>query len=244
MNSLLIVSCSRYKRSTPGLLPAIERYDGSTFRLIRRFLRQKPSETLDILILSAQFGLISSCQEIPDYDQKMTRGRAQELQQSVLANLRKCIHERSYQRILVCVGQNYLQSLQGYEKLMPRNLDIQTAKGAMGKKLADLYEWLYGQPAASPKRFHLCRGSAYVQGVNLVLTPDEVIEQARSALREGKDGYDRYVSWYVPIDGQPVAPKWLVSQLTGLPVKAFTASDARRVLQQLGVQVLPVAEIA
>lgn len=46
--NLLIVACSKRKRLDSSLLPAIERYDGSTFRTIRRFLRLKPSEVPDI----------------------------------------------------------------------------------------------------------------------------------------------------------------------------------------------------
>jgi ABC-type multidrug transport system ATPase subunit len=41
----------------------------------------------------------------------------------------------------------------------------------------------------------------------------------------------------VLLDGQPVAPKWLVSQLTGLPTSDFDASAARRVLLALGIDV-------
>lgn len=52
---LLIVSCSQRKRSDLGLLPAIERYDGVYFRLLRKAQREGYwPENLDVLILSAQ----------------------------------------------------------------------------------------------------------------------------------------------------------------------------------------------
>jgi hypothetical protein len=37
---MLILACSRRKRPDEGLLPAIERYDGPAFRVLRRFLRK------------------------------------------------------------------------------------------------------------------------------------------------------------------------------------------------------------
>jgi len=57
---LLILSCSQRKRPDPGLLPAIERYDGPVFQVVRRYLREQPagSKQLDVFILSARYGLI------------------------------------------------------------------------------------------------------------------------------------------------------------------------------------------
>ena len=37
---LLIVTCSQRKRSDPELLPALERYDGIFFRIIRKARRE------------------------------------------------------------------------------------------------------------------------------------------------------------------------------------------------------------
>jgi hypothetical protein len=60
------------------------------------------------------------------------------------------------------------------------------------------------------------------------------------ALAKGEGNPGSYQSWYVPVDGHKVAPKWLVSQLTGLPASAFVTDEARRVLAQLGVKVIRV----
>lgn len=58
--------------------------------VIRRYLRtyQNEADTLDILILSAEFGLISSNLSIPYYDRRMTVARAKELHRQVLDALR------------------------------------------------------------------------------------------------------------------------------------------------------------
>jgi hypothetical protein len=58
----LILACSQRKRCAANRLPALERYDGPAFKVVRRFLRQHPDEKLHlgIQILSAEFGLIPS----------------------------------------------------------------------------------------------------------------------------------------------------------------------------------------
>jgi hypothetical protein len=241
--NLLIVACSKRKRFDSSLLPAIERYDGSTFRTIRRFLRLKPPEVPDIYILSAEFGLISSEQMIPNYDRKMTRDRTLQLQPKVITDLKQILNSNPYKKLLICVSRDYLQALNGYEQIIPDGLIVQKALGASGKKLSELYYWLYGRPALKSSPTAVTpQGRACLRGVEVALTPMQVLEEARRVIAEGKGEPQRYISWYILIDGQKVAPKWLVSQLTGLPVKAFTASEARRVLCQLGLQVRQITE--
>lgn len=243
---LLILGCSKRKRFDSEPIRAIERYDGSTFRLIRRFLRQEfQDKNPDIYILSAKFGLISSQQLVPYYDQKMTKDRVRELHPKVIDELTKIISSKPYQELFICVGRDYLQALSGYEELLiPERCNVKIAKGSVGKKLSELYQWLYGTPATPRYPTSVTpQGKAYLKGVELKMTPGQVVDKARHAIAEAKnDEPNRYISWYVVIDDRKVAPKWLVSQLTGLPVKAFTASEARRVLRHLGIQVYQTTE--
>src|SRR5436305_3237505 len=52
-NRVLILSCSQRKRLDFGLLPAIERYDGGHFRVLRKARREGYwPEAMDVLILS------------------------------------------------------------------------------------------------------------------------------------------------------------------------------------------------
>jgi hypothetical protein len=64
-----------------------------------------------------------------------------------------------------------------------------------------------------------------------------VLETACQALSSQSKNATCYQSWYVEVGMVRVSPKWIVSQLTGLPVGSFHTSDARRVLQQLGISV-------
>ena len=85
---LLIIACSQRKLSDPGLVPAIARYDGGQFRVLRKAHRDGYlSNYLDVLILSAKYGLIKACTPIANYEQRMNRKRASELKAQVSSQL-------------------------------------------------------------------------------------------------------------------------------------------------------------
>lgn len=236
---LLILSCSQRKRLDEGLLPAVDRYDGPAFRVLRRFLSQTPFKAPETLILSAEHGLIPQSLPIPVYDRKMTPARARELRPQVLAELDRIADAHSFQETLIFAGQQYLTALSGANALLVPGLNARACAGPLGRKLSRLHDWLYGSP---PKlRYNStmpAEGSVpRIRGVEVSLTSEQILEAVRGALAEGWGNPKRYESWYVTIDGQRVAPKWLVSQLSGLPVGAFTTDEARRLLARLGVEV-------
>ena len=232
--SLLIISCSRRKRSDCGLLSALDRYDGSVFRLLRRFLKLHSPTHLDILILSAKYGLITPEFAIANYDRQMTKTRAKALQSQVAGKLTAVLRSRSYQQIFLCLGKTYLQALEGCDAIANPEIKVQMARGGMGEKLAELYRWLYGK-SAPPRASGQYRGRACLRGVEIILTPEEVVEKARMAISSGDTRCDRYQSWYVEVGDRRVSSKWLVHLLTGIPVNTFTAGESRRVLNQLGI---------
>ena len=240
VNRLLILSCSQRKRSTPGLLPALERYNGPAFQVTNKFMRVCPFEArlLDVYILSAKFGLIPAGQPIPNYDRRVTLQRVKELQPRTLPELKQILSGRQYDELFISMGKAYRQVLVGYESLIPANLKVIVSRGAIGRKLAELRNWLHGEPSVTRRNQTkvVQQGKAYLRGIEIALTPQQVMDVARSALaKEGN--IPTYQVWYVQVDGQPVPPKWLVNQLTGLPVNAFHTNEARRVLQQLGIEV-------
>lgn len=236
---LLILSCSQSKQASEGLLAAIQRYNGPSFRVLRKFLQQYPTTSLDTYILSAKFGLISGQELIPDYDQKMTKIRSQELQSSVLNKLGTVVQEKSYHRLLICATQQYLSVLQGYKEIIPPETAVAVATGTLGRKLSILHQWLYGHPSQSwkPPTATTHTEKIAIKGINIGLTEVKILEVARQGLAEKKGKPYNYQSWYVLVDEQRVSPKWLVSLITGLPVSSFHSQAARRVLYQLGIEV-------
>lgn len=101
---MLILACSQRKRPDEELLPAVERYDGPAFRILRRFLRERPSQAPDVLILSAEHGLIPHDLPIALYDRKMTPARARELRPLVLAKLDRLTAPHTSPETLVFAG--------------------------------------------------------------------------------------------------------------------------------------------
>jgi hypothetical protein len=236
ISRLLIVSCSRRKNPASKKLPAIERYDGPIFQVLRKFLREFPKDarTLDVYILSAKFGLIPSQQKIPWYDLLMDSQRATELNPKVIAAAQKILARNCYDKSFICVGKNYHLAIKGFDTIISKNLEATVAAGSSGRRQSILRNWLRGgMPLDKPTH---PQGIAYLHGRKITLTPGEVIDIACRALANGEGAPCNYQSWYVPINGHRVAPKWLVSQLTGLPVGAFHSDEARRVLLQLGVK--------
>jgi hypothetical protein len=144
---LLILACSRAKRHDPGLLPAVERYDGPMFRVLRRFQRLDPSAPLDVLILSAEFGLIGGSQPIPFYDREMTASRAAELQPTICHSLRHILDINDYADVLICMSACYRHVLTKPCEDVVGETRVAVSTSARGKALADLYYWLYSQRA-------------------------------------------------------------------------------------------------
>ena len=241
MKRVLIIACSRRKRTKRGLLPAIERYDGPAFRLLRRFLRQSKSAPT-ILILSAKYGLIELDQPITNYDERMTSQRASRLQEQIAVTLRAALNGAgggpAKAELFLCAGKEYFEAL---GNSIPPGVTVKFARGSMGKKLAALHQWLYASPPAangSPKNSAGPRQAVRIRGHHLKVNKNEALKIARAALERADVSRNGHHIWYVLVGGRRVSPKWLVGLLTGLPVSAFHTDEARRVLRQIGVPVL------
>jgi hypothetical protein len=253
MKRCLIIGCSETKVTTPDELPAIQRYDGPSFRVLRRFLVDAPTNLkneLDVFILSAEFGLINDQQAIPVYDRRMTRRRAEELRPAILDSFKHQIAIQNYAELFLSMGKTYLLALAGYEGLLPTTTTVIVSQRSSGRKLTELKAWLTRQEEQPPQLplplsdsnnngqlYHPVKGTARIQGVTLTLTADEVYQIGREAIAAEVDDPYNFKRWYVLIDETRVSPKWLVSQMTNLPVSNFDASAARRVLKALGVSV-------
>ena len=79
-------------------------------------------------------------------------------------------------------------------------------------------------------------GCATLRGIKVTATPEEIIKIGREKLVTSPAGARRFESWRVHLDGEFVAPKWLISVVTGLSVSKFRTADALRVLTALGVR--------
>jgi hypothetical protein len=137
---LLVLSCSQRKLHTAGRIPAIRRYDGPAFQVLRRYLRENEDRLLSACVLSAEYGLISADEAIADYDRKMDAARATELRASCLGTLKKLIGDRTYSEVFLCMSRAYQHALEGIHQL---HRNVTFAAPGQGRKLAHLKAWLY-----------------------------------------------------------------------------------------------------
>ncbi len=92
----------------------------------------------DVLIISAQFGLLAPETPIPYYEQRMTPARAATLASSIQSGLQKQLINQQYYRILVNLGRDYVQALSGFNGLV----GAVWASGPIGIRARQLKIWL------------------------------------------------------------------------------------------------------
>lgn len=141
MHRLLILACSKRKLVHPNLLPALERYDGGSFRVIRRAKRKGylPAH-LDILIISAQYGLISGETPIAYYERAMDSARMKVLQPEITKALQPFWRNPSLE-VFIDLGSSYSRVIEDLTLLEDRPT-IEIARGRIGERLAQLKHWL------------------------------------------------------------------------------------------------------
>lgn len=142
---LLILSCSAAKQHAHGPMPAIERYDGPAFRVLRKALMDGViGPDTHIRIVSAKHGLLSEVEWIHDYDRCMTPRRAAELASSVTADLFKWFQRhRICDGVFVNAGRDYAPTLAGLGDYCRRHdIPYAEAAGGMGLRLAMMKAWL------------------------------------------------------------------------------------------------------
>lgn len=236
---LLVLSCSRSKRDDAGLIPAIARYEGPAFRVARRFLDKHPADAPEVMILSAEYGLIHGNKTLPDYSRRMTEHRSRELEEDVTAIMTDLVRTGRYQHLFVYGGQMYMDVLLRRKSEWDGMLrTVSFAYGSLGSKLSQLHHWLWFE--ARDVRSPVVRRPGEVirmRGQEITATREDAVSTALAALSGGDPKARRYHYWYVDVDGHKVSPKWLVSQLADVPVNRFHTDDARRVLANLGIEV-------
>lgn len=134
---LLVISCSKRKRKGHETAPAIEVYDGPAYKILRKF----NTPDLDVLIVSAKYGMIHSNYPIKYYDQRMTRAKADKMRSTNKRVLEKMIRENSYNEIYINLGKDYLPAI-SLDSLEILGTHVVIAEGPIGKRLQSLKNWL------------------------------------------------------------------------------------------------------
>jgi hypothetical protein len=149
---LIILSSSERRNSALGLLPALERYDGLYFRLIRKYLNNRKLRQTDVAIVSER-GIILGTDCIPYWEpfQRKTRGQLA-LPKSTIArdrmkNLKRLekLLSRQYDEIFINVGKGFYQLIEGFEKLATTKITYAKGRG-LGPKATSMKDWILSSP--------------------------------------------------------------------------------------------------
>ena len=235
LTSLVILGCGQRKRQTSRLLPAIDRYDGPVFRVLRKHTREAPENPTDACILSGRFGLIPGTLPIPRYDHPVAHTDYAALRTRVETQLKQTLEEIQPERVFVSVGSQYWPLLEGSlaREVAPAKLAVAT--GGIGGRASQLAHWLRLGEGRDTTSAGAC-GEATLLGTTVRLSRAEVLRRATDALLSAPVAARRFETWYVAVGHERVAPKWLVSLLFNKSVSRFRTADARRVLQRFGVE--------
>jgi len=124
-------------------MPAIERYKGAWYGVINKLKREgRLPDNLDILIISAKYGLIDSHEKIENYDQRMDAQRAKELRDSVTRKLKAILLKSKYESVLINLGSAYMEAVSGFEKLISNSTKVIICKGKIGERKRDMRKWI------------------------------------------------------------------------------------------------------
>lgn len=147
---LLILGCSQTKREAPGLLPAIDRYDGSSYRVLRSYLRDREwPATLSVAILSAKYGLVGGFTGIENYDERMTPLRASEW--APTCKLRLNDWAGNHSSFHFSLGKDYLPAIMpAIENGLEGRSEV--FEGPIGMKLSQIRRFLHQTGAPTKHR--------------------------------------------------------------------------------------------
>lgn len=139
---LLIVGCSQRKRCAEGKIPALERYDGPMFRMLRKFQHDfRLPSGLKILILSAHYGLIQADKPISNYDLRMTRNQAALLFPEVTHSL-EALSQLPIAEAYIDLGRCYQTAMPADLSQMLPGISIRYGNGGIGQRVSRVKRWL------------------------------------------------------------------------------------------------------
>jgi cytoplasmic iron level regulating protein YaaA (DUF328/UPF0246 family) len=122
-------------------VPALDLYDGYFFKIIKKALRTNRFQPgLDIIIISAQHGVVEPDDEVGNYDRRMDTERANELKDDVVKAIADKVAENGYEKVWINLGKDYHPAVDGLEMAVDIPVDYIRGSGIgmKGKRLKRL----------------------------------------------------------------------------------------------------------
>ncbi|MFW9914533.1 MAG: hypothetical protein ACFFGZ_02885 [Candidatus Thorarchaeota archaeon] len=142
-DSLLVVACSATKDNYEELLPAILRYQGMSYIPLKALLLERNwPPNVDLLIISAKYGLLPPLQSIPHYDDRLTEETLDQRKRLVEKQLSD-MELPGYRHCIVNVPNLYNKVCEPLEILLKSNdCQITSISARMNERNDTMMQWL------------------------------------------------------------------------------------------------------
>lgn len=146
--SLLIIACSQRKVAGLAAEAAWDVYDGVVYRVLKKRIgpRNNWPASLDLLIVSAKYGVIRPDRRIQPYDQTMPTGCRPGRWAGAL---RRLVAGEDYRFVHVNLGRAYQAAIGDVAGLFPE-AEVTAASGGIGQRAAQTAAWVTARLAACP----------------------------------------------------------------------------------------------
>ena len=144
---LLILGCSDRRIENPPFnrMPAFEVYEGPSYQVLRKFLRENGwPPGLIIKIVSAKHEIIDATELIEPYNECLDKEKAEKIKPQVKRKLEELELPES---VFISINKDHRPAISRIETVF--DVEIEYAKGRGGKKKQQLKEWLHNLPNKS-----------------------------------------------------------------------------------------------
>lgn len=146
MAKLLILGPTYTRNTDPKPIPAIERYDGAVYRIIRKNLERVAEKGIDILIITEDLDVITSDTKLPykppvgeSWRERIQVKKDLERIKRLRNQILELVSRKDYEEVFIALSREYQELL---PDLTPYVKKIISNFRGFGLKLKALKQWL------------------------------------------------------------------------------------------------------
>jgi len=142
---MILAESQRRKVEPRTPIPAINRFSGVYFRVLKKYLREGRLPDTDIFIVSYEFGILRDKSKVPYREPvenlRFDRNIVEAKRRENLRTLERIITENRYDEIYVNLGSEYLKLIEGVEGLTSAKITYSEGAG-LGPKARHMKNWI------------------------------------------------------------------------------------------------------
>jgi len=143
--AIIVAASQRRKREPKTPIPALERFTGVYFRVLKKYIREGKLTQTDIIILSPEHGIIQVQDKIPYTEPTekllLNKDMIAKMRKNNLQILEKIFNKKQYSKIYVNVGRTLIKLIEGFDKLTQAKI-VYAAGPGLGPKAQHMKNWI------------------------------------------------------------------------------------------------------